>query len=72
LDKRKNQELKMMEAGGNANAKAFFRDHGVADGSLKVDAKYQTRAAQLYKNKLRDSQDESKKKKKYVSYLSLS
>jgi len=64
LDKWKSQELKIMEAGGNENAKTFFRDHGVADGSLKTDAKYQTRAAQLYKSKLRDSLDESKKKKK--------
>jgi len=68
LDKWKVQELKIMEAGGNANAKTFFRDHGVSDGSLKIDAKYQTRAAQLYKSKLRDSIDESKKKKASLAY----
>lgn len=62
LDKWKPHELKVMEVGGNANAKAFFRDHGVSD--MKTESKYQTRAAELYKHKLKElTTDDSKKKK---------
>jgi len=61
LDKWKPHELKVMDVGGNANAKAFFRDHGVTD--MKTESKYQTRAAQLYNHKLKELTDDSKKKK---------
>jgi ADP-ribosylation factor GTPase-activating protein 2/3 len=61
LDKWKIHELKAMEFGGNAKAKEFFRDHGVTD--MKTESKYQTRAAQLYKHKLKELVDETKKKK---------
>lgn len=61
LDKWKKHEIKVMELGGNANAKAFFRDHGVSD--MKTESKYQTRAAQLYKHKLKELVEEPKKKK---------
>lgn len=61
LDKWKVHELKAMEVGGNANAKTFFRDHGVTD--MKTESKYQTRAAELYKHKLRELIDDSRKKK---------
>ncbi len=56
-----------MELGGNANAKAFFRDHGVSD--LKTESKYQTRAAELYKHKLKELTDDTKKKKYYFTSL---
>lgn len=61
LDKWKVHELKAMEVGGNANAKAFFRDHGVTD--MKTESKYQTRAAELYRHKLRELVDDGRKKK---------
>jgi len=60
LDKWKVHELKAMEAGGNANAKTFFRDHGVTD--MKTESKYQTRAAELYRHKLKELIDDKKKK----------
>lgn len=55
----------MMELGGNANAKTFFRDHGVNE--LELESKYQTRAAELYKKHLKDLVD--KERKKYLLVL---
>lgn len=47
------KQLKLMATGGNARARKFFKDHGWAElGSDKIDAKYSSRAAQLYKNLL--------------------
>jgi len=60
LDKWKVHEIKMMELGGNANAKTFFRDHGVTE--LETESKYQTRAAELYKRHLKDLVDKERKK----------
>eukprot|EP01111_Echinosteliopsis_oligospora_P012843 TRINITY_DN4454_c0_g1_i1.p1 TRINITY_DN4454_c0_g1~~TRINITY_DN4454_c0_g1_i1.p1 ORF type:complete len:448 (-),score=158.69 TRINITY_DN4454_c0_g1_i1:119-1462(-) len=51
LDKWRPDQLKAMEVGGNANARAFFRDHGVLDD--KTETRYHTRAAQLYAQKIR-------------------
>jgi len=62
LDKWKPHELKAMEAGGNAKAKAFMRDHGVLDME-KIESKYHTSAAQQYKNKIRDLTSDAPKKK---------
>jgi hypothetical protein len=42
-----------MEAGGNAKAKSFFRDHGVFDMD-KIESKYHTSASQQYKNKIKE------------------
>jgi len=66
LDKWKPHELKAMEAGGNAKAKAFLRDHGVFDME-KIETKYHTSAAQQYKNKIRDLTSDGPKKKQYTS-----
>jgi ADP-ribosylation factor GTPase-activating protein 2/3 len=63
LDKWKGYELKMMEFGGNANARNFFRDHGVTDTG-KIESKYQTRAAQLYRHNLKAMVTDDPKKKK--------
>lgn len=53
LDTWSPKQLKLMEVGGNARARKFFKDHGWAElGSDKIDAKYSSRAAQLYKNLL--------------------
>jgi len=60
LDKWKPHELRMMELGGNGNAKGFFRDHGVTES--EAESKYQTRAAELYKRHLKDLVDKERKK----------
>lgn len=41
----------MMSYGGNSRAHVFFKQHGWIDGS-KVEAKYTSRAAELYKQLL--------------------
>lgn len=41
-------QLKMMYFGGNNRAHTFFKQHGWTDGG-KVEAKYTSRAADLYK-----------------------
>lgn len=56
LDSWKRGELTQMEIGGNAKAKGFFRQHGgfadVKEGKF-TDSKYSTRAAELYKQKIK-------------------
>ena len=60
LDKWKPHEIKAMEAGGNAKAKTFFRDHGVFDME-KIESKYHTSASQQYKNKIKEQVSGTKK-----------
>nr|XP_029508305.1 ADP-ribosylation factor GTPase-activating protein 2-like [Oncorhynchus nerka] len=40
-----------MQVGGNANATAFFRQHGCSTND--TTAKYNSRAAQMYREKIR-------------------
>lgn len=40
-----------IQAGGNGKVKEFFRKHGVPDG-VGIKEKYNTRAAQLFKEKV--------------------
>jgi hypothetical protein len=42
-----------MELGGNARARAFFRQHGVDDSVKSDDKKYHSRAAELYRAQLK-------------------
>ena len=51
LDSWTPEQLKMMSFGGNSRAQVFFRQHGW-NGDGKVDAKYTSRAAELYKQLL--------------------
>ncbi|KAJ8538717.1 hypothetical protein K7X08_030013 [Anisodus acutangulus] len=44
-------QLKMMYFGGNNRAQVFFKQHGWTDGG-KIEAKYTSRAAELYKQLL--------------------
>ncbi|KAJ8555138.1 hypothetical protein K7X08_012634 [Anisodus acutangulus] len=51
LDSWSPEQLKMMFFGGNNRAQAFFKQHGWNDGG-KTDAKYTSRAADLYRQLL--------------------
>ncbi|KAK2995912.1 hypothetical protein RJ640_029794 [Escallonia rubra] len=51
LDSWTSDQLKMMSFGGNNRALAFFKQHGWNEGG-KIEAKYTSRAAELYKQLL--------------------
>ncbi|KAK3153375.1 hypothetical protein QOZ80_2BG0171490 [Eleusine coracana subsp. coracana] len=51
LDSWTQEQLKMMVYGGNNRAQAFFKQHGWTDGG-KIEAKYTSRAAGLYRQLL--------------------
>lgn len=42
----------MMAFGGNGRARAFFKQHGWTDGGAKIESKYTSRAAELYRQLL--------------------
>ncbi|XP_068650700.1 probable ADP-ribosylation factor GTPase-activating protein AGD8 [Aristolochia californica] len=48
LDSWTPEQLKMMSFGGNNRAQVFFKQHGWTDGG-KIEAKYTSRAAELYR-----------------------
>lgn len=52
MDSWKPSQLKMMELGGNAKLKAFFKEHNVPE-SMAIAQKYNTRAADWYRKNLR-------------------
>ncbi|KAG5523859.1 hypothetical protein RHGRI_030753 [Rhododendron griersonianum] len=51
LDSWTPEQLKIMTFGGNNRAQVFFKQHGWSDGG-KIDAKYTSRAAELYRQLL--------------------
>lgn len=48
LDSWTPEQLKIMSFGGNSRAQIFFKQHGWTDGG-KIEAKYTSRAAELYR-----------------------
>ncbi|CAM9226208.1 unnamed protein product, partial [Hapterophycus canaliculatus] len=52
LDKWKPSEMEAMKRGGNGNARAFFRSHGITDMD-KSEQKYHSRAAKMYRAHLK-------------------
>lgn len=58
LDSWKSWELKAMYVGGNDKARKFFRMQGVRD--LNGQAKYSTKAARLYKKRVRGEYERTK------------
>jgi ADP-ribosylation factor GTPase-activating protein 2/3 len=51
LDSWTSDQLKIMSYGGNARALTFFKQHGWTEGG-KIEAKYTSRAAELYRQLL--------------------
>jgi ADP-ribosylation factor GTPase-activating protein 2/3 len=53
LDTWSEEQLRLMAVGGNHRARTFFKQHGWDEvGSDKIEAKYTSRAAQLYRKQL--------------------
>ncbi|KAI7836389.1 hypothetical protein COHA_009751 [Chlorella ohadii] len=53
LDSWSEEQLRLMAVGGNQRARTFFKQHGWDEvGSDKIEAKYTSRAAQLYRKQL--------------------
>jgi ADP-ribosylation factor GTPase-activating protein 2/3 len=53
LDSWSEDQLQLMSQGGNQRARTFFKQHGWDEvGSDKIEAKYTSRAAQLYRKQL--------------------
>ncbi|XP_076811144.1 uncharacterized protein LOC143454678 isoform X3 [Clavelina lepadiformis] len=55
-------QIRSMQVGGNAAARTFFRSHGCNTSSDDLQAKYNSRAAVLYKGKLSSLSAEAMKK----------
>jgi len=67
LDEWKRHEILALEFGGNNKAREFFRQHGGIDVSKDAkfsDTKYNSRAAELYRSKLKSEIENSSSKKK--------
>jgi len=53
LDSWTDEQLRLVAAGGNQRARTFFKQHGWEEvGADKIEAKYTSRAAQLYRRQL--------------------
>ena len=52
LDEWTQRQIDAMRLGGNANARQFFRQHGLTDMHGKIEKKYTSKAAIAYRNEL--------------------
>ena len=52
LDEWTQRQIDAMRLGGNANARQFFRQHGLTDMQSKIEKKYTSKAAVAYKAEL--------------------
>ena len=52
LDEWTQRQIDAMRIGGNGNARAFFRKHGLTDMHQKTDKKYNSKAAKAYRIEL--------------------
>eukprot|EP00741_Cyanophora_paradoxa_P011289 tig00020554_g10904.t1 len=56
LDSWTAEQLRLMEAGGNLKARNFYKQHGMTEADMtKLDEKYNSRVAQLYKAHLKQA-----------------
>lgn len=53
MDKWKDVELEKMKIGGNRNARVFFEAQNDYDDNMSIQQKYNTKAAALYRDKVR-------------------
>eukprot|EP00629_Pelagomonadales_sp_RCC1024_P013178 CAMPEP_0119270456 /NCGR_PEP_ID=MMETSP1329-20130426/7452_1 /TAXON_ID=114041 /ORGANISM="Genus nov. species nov., Strain RCC1024" /LENGTH=192 /DNA_ID=CAMNT_0007270479 /DNA_START=186 /DNA_END=761 /DNA_ORIENTATION=+ len=61
MDTWKRRELETMKAGGNREAREFFRANGVRDLHVRQDTKYSSSTARLYRSKLARKVEEALK-----------
>jgi ADP-ribosylation factor GTPase-activating protein 2/3 len=52
LDEWTQRQIDAMRLGGNANARKYFREHGLIDMHGKIEKKYTSKAAKAYKTEL--------------------
>lgn len=57
LDEWTQRQIDAMRLGGNANARKFFRQHGLTDMHGKIEKKYTSKAAVSYRNELKKQVD---------------
>lgn len=55
MDKWKDVELEKMKVGGNRNAREFFENQPDWDESMSISQRYNTKAAALYRDKVRNA-----------------
>lgn len=67
LDEWTQRQIDAMRIGGNGNARAFFRKHGIQDMHQKTDKKYNSKAAKAYRIELEKLVNaEARKRGEYV------
>ena len=57
LDEWTQRQIDAMKLGGNANARKYFREHGLTDMHGKIEKKYTSKAARAYRTELEKQVD---------------